>query len=156
MGRPKRVDLGGYVYHVLNRSNGRAPIFFKNGDYEAFLRIASQALDHVPGMRLLSYCLMPNHWHLVLWPRADGELSDFVHWLRSRTRNVGMPITGTWEPGTCIRADTSRFRSRRTTIIGRFVAMWSVMRSERDWWVGPKNGFGVAWPVVGELPMVRR
>ncbi len=32
-------------------------------------------------MRLLSYCLMPNHWHLVLWPRADGELSDFVHWL---------------------------------------------------------------------------
>ena len=81
MGRPKRVDLGGYVYHVLNRSNGRAPIFLKNGDYEAFLRIAAQALDHVPGMRLLSYCLMPNHWHLVLWPRADGELSDFVHWL---------------------------------------------------------------------------
>jgi putative transposase len=32
-------------------------------------------------MRLLSYCLMPNHWHLVLWPRADGELSDFGHWL---------------------------------------------------------------------------
>ena len=81
MGRPKRVDLGGYVYHVLNRSNARAPIFLKEGDYETFLRIASQALEHVPGMRLLSYCLMPNHWHLVLWPRADGELSDFVHWL---------------------------------------------------------------------------
>jgi putative transposase len=29
-------------------------------------------------MRLLSYCLMPNHWHLVLWPRADGELSEFM------------------------------------------------------------------------------
>lgn len=57
------------------------PIFRTAGDYEAYLRIVSQALDHVPGMRLLAYCLMPNHWHLVLWPRGDGELSDFVHWL---------------------------------------------------------------------------
>jgi putative transposase len=81
MGRPARVDLGGYVYHVLNRGNGRTPIFLKDSDYEAFLRIASEALEHVPGMRLLSYCLMPNHWHLVLWPRADGELSDCLHWL---------------------------------------------------------------------------
>ena len=81
MGRPKRIDLGGYVYHVLNRSNGQAPIFQENGDYEVFLRTISQALKHVPGMRLLSYCLMPNHWHLVLWPRKDGELSNFVHWL---------------------------------------------------------------------------
>ena len=81
MGRPKRVDLGGYVYHVLNRSNGRATIFRKNNDYEAFLTVASQALERVPGMRLLSYCVMPNHWHFVLWPRADGELSHFLHWL---------------------------------------------------------------------------
>ena len=81
MGRPKRIDLGGYVYHVLNRSNGQAPIFQETGDYEVFLRTISQALKHVPGMRLLSYCLMPSHWHLVLWPRKDGELSDFVHWL---------------------------------------------------------------------------
>jgi putative transposase len=81
MGRPKRVDLGGYVYHVLNRGNGRAAIFRKDGDYEAFVDILGEALDHVPGMRLLSYCLMPNHWHLVLWPTADGELADFVHWL---------------------------------------------------------------------------
>jgi putative transposase len=32
-------------------------------------------------MRLLAYCLMPNHWHLVVWPQGDGELSDFGHWL---------------------------------------------------------------------------
>lgn len=81
MGRPKRVDLGGYVYHVLNRANARAPIFLKDGDYEAFLRITQQALEHVPGIRLLGYCLMPNHWHMVVWPRKEGELSDFFHWL---------------------------------------------------------------------------
>jgi putative transposase len=81
MGRPHRVALGGYVYHVLNRANGRQPIFQKGGDYAAFERILGEALEHVPGIRLLAYCLMPNHWHLLLWPRQDGELSDFGHWL---------------------------------------------------------------------------
>ncbi len=81
MGRPLRVAAGGYVYHVLNRANGRARIFLKDGDYVAFEQILAEALAHVPGMRLLSYCLMPNHWHMLLWPRADGELSDFGHYL---------------------------------------------------------------------------
>jgi putative transposase len=66
---------------VLNRANARLPIFQKAGDFEAFERILGEALAHVPGMRLLAYCLMPNHWHLVLWPRNDGELPDFLHWL---------------------------------------------------------------------------
>ena len=81
MGRPHRVALGGYVYHVLNRANGRLPIFQEDADYAAFQRVLREALDHVPGMRLLAYCLMPNHWHLLLWPRRTGELSDFGHWL---------------------------------------------------------------------------
>jgi len=81
MGRPLRNSLGGYVYHVLNRGNGRRKIFYKDRDYDAFERILDEALEHVPGMRLLAYVLMPNHWHLVLWPRAGGELSDFGHWL---------------------------------------------------------------------------
>jgi putative transposase len=81
MGRPHRLALGGYVYHILNRANGRLPIFQKDGDYAAFERVLAEALEHVPGARLLAYCLMPNHWHLVLWPQADGELSDFGHWL---------------------------------------------------------------------------
>ena len=81
MGRPYRSALGGYVYHMLNRGNGRLRIFHKDGDYEAFERILGEALEQVPGMRLLAYCLLPNHWHLVVWPRHDGALSDFGHWL---------------------------------------------------------------------------
>jgi putative transposase len=69
------------VNHVLNRANARLPIFQNDGDYAAFEQILGEALEHVPGMRLLAYCLMPNHWHLVLWPRREGELSDFGHWL---------------------------------------------------------------------------
>src|SRR4051812_45596972 len=74
MGRPLRVSLGGYVYHVLNRGNGRTTLFYKDGDYDAFERILTEALQHVPGMRLLAYCLMPNHWHLVLLSAAAGEV----------------------------------------------------------------------------------
>src|SRR5262245_32938926 len=81
MGRPLRVALGGFVYHALNRGNGRATIFHKDGDYEAFERILAESLQHVPGMRLLAYCLLPNHWHLLLWPRGNTDLSDFMHWL---------------------------------------------------------------------------
>jgi putative transposase len=81
MGRPLRIALGGYVYHVLNRANARMAIFQKEADYAAFECILTEALEHVPGLRLLAYCLMPNHWHLVAWPRHDGELSDFSHWL---------------------------------------------------------------------------
>jgi putative transposase len=66
---------------MLNRANGRLRMFHKDGDYAAFERIMAEALEHVPGMRLLAYCLMPNHWHLLLWPTRDGELSDFGHWL---------------------------------------------------------------------------
>src|SRR5271165_1259391 len=80
MGRPQRQDEGGFVYHVLNRGNGRMTLFEKAGDYEAFERVLSEAGNRME-MRLLAYCLMPNHWHLLLWPRGDGDLSRFVGWL---------------------------------------------------------------------------
>ncbi len=55
-------------------------IFETNGDYEAFERVLTQAVERSK-MRLLSYCVMPNHWHLVVWPHEDGQLSNFVGWL---------------------------------------------------------------------------
>ena len=80
MGRPKRTAPGGWVYHVLNRANARMPIFKKDEDFEAFERVLQEAVERT-GMRLLSYCVMGNHWHLVLWPQEDDELSRFVGWL---------------------------------------------------------------------------
>jgi putative transposase len=80
MGRPKRVADGGLVYHLLNRANGRMTIFKKPEDYDAFERVLEEAVERTE-MRLLAYCVMPNHWHLVVWPREDGELSRFTGWL---------------------------------------------------------------------------
>ena len=80
MGRSKRVDVGGYVYHVLNRANGRENLFADADDFAAFEKILAQAMDRVP-VRLLAYCLMPNHWHLLVWPKHDGDLAKWVRWL---------------------------------------------------------------------------
>jgi len=80
MGRPHRAAEAGYVYHVLNRANARLRIFRDDADYEAFERVLGEAVERTQ-TRLLSYCVMPNHWHLVVWPREDGELSEFVGWL---------------------------------------------------------------------------
>jgi putative transposase len=80
MGRPHRTTLGGYVYHVLNRANARLTIFKETADYEAFEKVLLQAVERTK-TRLLAYCVMPNHWHLLVWPRHDGELSRFIGWL---------------------------------------------------------------------------
>lgn len=80
MGRPKRAAEGGYVYHVINRANARLRIFDDAEDYEAFERVLLEAVER-SHTRLLCYCVLPNHWHLVVWPRQDGELSRFVGWL---------------------------------------------------------------------------
>lgn len=80
MVRRKRKNLGNIVYHVLNRANGRLRIFKKGGDFLAFEKILAEGLAHFP-MRLLGYCLMGNHWHMLLWPRGDGDLSTFMQWV---------------------------------------------------------------------------
>lgn len=80
MPRVARIAPGGYVYHALNRGVARLALFEKAGDYQAFERVLVEALERTP-IRLLGYCLMPNHWHFVLWPRKDGELTEFLRWL---------------------------------------------------------------------------
>lgn len=77
MPRPRRTAPGGLVYHVLNRGNGRRRIFEGHGDYLAFERILAEVRERIP-IRLLAWCLMPNHWHLVLWPSEDGQLSAYL------------------------------------------------------------------------------
>src|SRR5688572_4722146 len=80
MPRPRRTRAGGIIYHVLNRANARLPLFESTEDYLAFERVLEEARERF-SMRILAYCIMPNHWHLVLWPRKDGELSAFAGWI---------------------------------------------------------------------------
>lgn len=72
--------MGGLAYHVLNRAVGRRRLFNDDGDYIALEQTLGEAWERL-GTRICAYCIMPNHWHLVLWPRKDGELSEFMRWL---------------------------------------------------------------------------
>jgi putative transposase len=77
MPRQARNAPGGLIYHVLNRANGRLRLFKKEEDFLAFERVLKHAHKQVP-IRILSWCIMSNHWHFVLWPTDDGELTAFM------------------------------------------------------------------------------
>ena len=80
MPRQARNAPGGWVFHVLNRAVARLPIFRKEADYAAFEQIMLEAQERHP-TRILAWTLMRNHWHFVIWPRQDGELTAFMRWL---------------------------------------------------------------------------
>lgn len=80
MPRRPRLATGELAYHVLNRRVGRLPLFEKSADYAAFEKILAEA-HAATRLRITAYCLMPNHWHLLVWPRRDGELSEVLRWI---------------------------------------------------------------------------
>jgi putative transposase len=80
MPRTLRASAGDYCYHVVNRGNERARVFHDADDYHGFVALLREACARVP-MRLIGYCAMPNHFHLVLWPHEDGDLSLWMQWL---------------------------------------------------------------------------
>ena len=94
MPRTVRAAPGGYVYHVLNRGVGGMRLFGKPRDYEAFEETLAATLDKV-SLRVCGYCLMPNHWHFVVWPEEDDQLALFfqrltvthaTRWTRAKRR----------------------------------------------------------------------
>ncbi len=80
MPRTARSIEAGLTYHVLNRGNGRLRLFHKSGDYDAFERVLAEGLARYP-VNLLTYCLMPNHWHLVVCPRTYVALGRLMGWI---------------------------------------------------------------------------
>ncbi len=80
MPRRKRITSSQYVYHVVNRGAKRARLFDNPADYLGFEQLLMNARTRFD-VRILAYTLMPNHWHLLLWPRTDAGLARFVHWV---------------------------------------------------------------------------
>ena len=76
MPRRKRVCPRGEVFHVLNRAVARLTIFEKPADYEAFLRVLDETWEVVP-LPIFAMVAMPNHWHFVVRPTTDDQVSEF-------------------------------------------------------------------------------
>lgn len=81
MPRPPRVTASRVAYHLLNRRVMRLTIFEKAADYEAFERVLAESLVRPDAPRLLAYCLMPNHWHLVVGAGDRTNLSTWMQWV---------------------------------------------------------------------------
>ena len=88
----RRPDTGSQVLHVMNRGARRLRLFETDGDYQSFLACVIAALERVP-LRLFAYCVMPNHFHLIVQPQRTAEISQFMQrvtsthsrrWHRSR------------------------------------------------------------------------
>jgi len=84
MARQPRIDVGDQVYHCLNRSNGRFTIFEEHWMYQDFEYLLDEVREQYE-MRILAYVLMPNHWHLQLYPENDGDMGEFIF---SRTADM--------------------------------------------------------------------
>jgi putative transposase len=77
MGRQPRLIADGLIYHALNRGNNRQPVFADHADYAAFLQAVAQTRERYP-FRLYGYCLMSNHFHLLLQPEPGQSISRIL------------------------------------------------------------------------------
>ena len=80
MPRIARGLVNGFVYHVLNRGNGGQEVFHKDQDYEAFIELMKEVKARYD-IKIFTYCLMPNHFHMVIVPIQAEELSKGMQWL---------------------------------------------------------------------------
>lgn len=80
MPRVPRGTVDGFVYHILNRGNGKQEIFHKEGDYKAFINLLKEAKERHP-INIFAYCVMPNHFHMGVGIILSVDLSRYMHWL---------------------------------------------------------------------------
>lgn len=80
MPRIPRSSTDGQVLHVLSRGNDRRTVFHHAGDYSAFLDLMKEALGRFD-VDVYAFCVMPNHFHMVVRPESVSDLSGFMQWL---------------------------------------------------------------------------
>ncbi|MFZ2303700.1 MAG: transposase [Minisyncoccia bacterium] len=162
MPRNARVDVGGEVYHVINRANGRLQIFDADEDYELFEQLLFETKE-LFGMRILAYVLMPNHWHLVLHPRNDGDLGAFMHQLsnahtrkvhaRTNTNGSGHLYQGRYKS---FLIDSENYLLAVVKYVERNAVRARLVRNCEDWQWGSawRRIFGTAKQkkLLGEMP----
>ena len=148
MPRTPRASVADMWYEPLNRDNRREVVFHRPADYDAFVKAMADATARWP-VDLLGYCLMPNHFHLVIRTHADGNLGRWVRWLlvaHAQRYHRHYQTTGH------VRQGASRHsRCKTTTTRSEYCAMWTAMPCGSSWscatedwrWSSFRGGSGV-------------
>ena len=152
--RTARQSLGGMIFHVLNRGNARDRVFADDADNAAFEKVLAETQAEV-FVRILSDCLMPNHWHLVLWRLKDGDLGRSLQKLTTthgrrwhlHDHSVG---TGHLHQGTYKTVPTEQ-----DDHLDRFCVTWNGTPYDRQWSNGPRIGLGTVFG-DGDIPQNTR
>lgn len=77
MPNKSRYFPSGYIFHVMNRAVVCSEIFLTEQDYGAFVSVLAEMQLRVP-IHILAWCIMPNHWHLVLSPERDQDMLEYM------------------------------------------------------------------------------
>ena len=81
MPRTAQASVGGMTYHALNLGQPPGASFFhKRADYGPFAEAIADVRHRLPE-DIFGYCLMPNHFYLVVCPHGDGDLGRWMRWL---------------------------------------------------------------------------
>ena len=80
MPRVARGLADGLIYHIINRGNGRQQVFHTEGDYRCFVDLMAEGRERYP-VKLLAWCLMPNHFHRLVSPERGEDLSRWMQWV---------------------------------------------------------------------------
>jgi putative transposase len=94
MARFARIVAPGCPHHVTTRGNRREPIFFENGDQDIYRDLLSEQMTKA-GVEVWSYCLMPNHVHLILCPSTDDDMAKALGAAHRRWANF-VNARGRW------------------------------------------------------------
>jgi putative transposase len=159
MGRLPRLIGDGLVYHALNRGNNRARVFFHDADYQQFLEAVAKTKERYP-FRLYGYCLMSNHFHLVLEPAAGQAISRILQ---------SLSVAHTWHyhkaQATSGHVWQGRFKSPVVATDEHFLTVLRYVESNplraglvRDladyrWSSYRGHGLGEALPLLDEAPV---
>ena len=158
MPRVARGLTDGLIYHIINRGNGRQQVFHTDGDYRAFTELMIEAGERHP-VKLLAWCIMPDHFHLLISPEKADNLSRWMQWFMTshvrRYHSIHKSNGHVWQ---------GRYKSfivqedRHLLTVTKYIegnpVRAQLVSSAREWnWSSHRGRTGVTEPTAANLPI---